>query len=208
MLPRLLAYACQSDQDSVRNTVYLRPADIVDAFFSGIGRRSAGALLADEQLGAAERRLAAMDATIAPLVAVQDALDARAASRVGRVMWAAAAAITGGAASYFYLCYFYFSWDIMEPVTYFTGLGFGTLSYYWWAATSSELDYTDAHSHLLARSKARLYAAAGFDAPALAALRAERAEMARLLDDVRASGVDPALLQLFKVRHGHGAAKS
>ncbi|CAN0372192.1 unnamed protein product, partial [Discosporangium mesarthrocarpum] len=55
-----------------------------------------------------------------PTLALKDTLDEQAHAHVSALMWAMSAVLVGGAGGYWYLSYVYFSWDIMEPITFFT----------------------------------------------------------------------------------------
>eukprot|EP01029_Cantina_marsupialis_P029008 TRINITY_DN778370_c0_g1_i1.p1 TRINITY_DN778370_c0_g1~~TRINITY_DN778370_c0_g1_i1.p1 ORF type:complete len:250 (+),score=68.14 TRINITY_DN778370_c0_g1_i1:69-818(+) len=51
--------------------------------------------------------------------------------------------LLSGVGFYWYLVYVAASWDLMEPVTYFTGSAFLCLGFYWWQATHSEFEYAN-----------------------------------------------------------------
>ncbi|CAM9441598.1 unnamed protein product, partial [Phaeothamnion confervicola] len=111
-----------------------------------------------------------VEATLKPMRALQAALDERAASACGLGMWGLSGGVVAGAGSYWYLAYVHFSWDIMEPVTFFTGLGISTIGYAWWAFTNSDYEYGNIYDLCLARSKRKRYARAGLDISKLASL--------------------------------------
>jgi len=59
----------------------------------------------------------------------------------GAVRWGIAASVLGGSGFLFYLTYFYLSWDIVEPITFFVGSSLSIVGYFWWLFTETPLQY-------------------------------------------------------------------
>lgn len=71
--------------------------------------------------------------------------------------WAGFGGLTGVFGLYLYLTYVELSWDIMEPVSYFTGGAVVTLAYAWWCATKKEYEYENIYQHFLQKRQKKNY---------------------------------------------------
>ncbi len=70
--------------------------------------------------------------------------------------------LMGGVSFYWYLSYVLFSWDIMEPVTYFTGTFFSIVGYLWYFGTSTPYEYDNMHALAISNAQRKRYAREGF----------------------------------------------
>mmetsp|Transcript_18801 Transcript_18801/g.22934 ORF Transcript_18801/g.22934 Transcript_18801/m.22934 type:complete len:433 (-) Transcript_18801:179-1477(-) len=56
-----------------------------------------------------------------------------------------------GVSILFYSTFFYLSWDIVEPVTFFISYGFSIAGYFWWFLSGTQPKYGAIHQHLFRR---------------------------------------------------------
>ncbi|KAJ3339636.1 hypothetical protein HDU93_007963 [Gonapodya sp. JEL0774] len=80
--------------------------------------------------------------------------------RVGWLGFSGFAAYWGTAV---YLVYGPSDWDMMEPITYFVGTGFGLVAYLWYMITRSEYSYTSLTATAADSRRAFMYRSKGFD---------------------------------------------
>jgi Mitochondrial calcium uniporter len=99
--------------------------------------------------------MATVQESLKPMHDLKAALDNRAAISASRYIWLLTSGILAGAGGYWYLVYVHFSWDIMEPVTFFTGLGVSTSGYAWWMATNKAYEYSNVYDFFLQRAQDR-----------------------------------------------------
>lgn len=157
----------------LKGTVYLRPEEVLEDFFSRYGLHSPLRQFLLQRLEKLRVEETTVFSQTEPLLQLRASLDAAAASAAGRGMWLVSLGVAGGAASYWYLAYIHFSWDIMEPVTFFTGLGVSTIGYMWWMLTNEAYEYGNIYNYMVSRSKKKRYARSGLDLQKLAALEAQ-----------------------------------
>src|SRR3546814_4856005 len=94
-------------------------------------------------------------------------------------MWGLTSFSFSGFGLYWYLVYELFSWDIMEPITFFTGLAVSGASYAWWSWTNRSSENESIHEYFLERSQLKRYKRRQLDTGAIAALEHQRAELQR-----------------------------
>ena len=78
-------------------------------------------------------------------------------------MMGALVGLTAQFGVYAHLTWFVFSWDIMEPITFFVGQGAAILFYMYFAFVKRDFTYDEVYSYFYDRKLKRLLAKSGFD---------------------------------------------
>lgn len=138
-----------------RQTVFLRPADVADTVLRA---------LPDTDLEV-RQRLDVLKRELAPLADRKRAVDAAARRRSRAVMWAGFGLL---AAQWTYFAYLtwghpHWSWDEVEPFTYFFNSSITILAYSYWVFARRALDFTSVDEHLRSTYASKRYADAGVD---------------------------------------------
>ena len=157
-----------------QGTVFLRPGEVADLVLRA---------LPDTDLEV-RARLDALEAALAPLEAQKRAIDAAAAKRSRRVLWAGLAAFTGQLGVYAYLTWGHphWGWDATEPFTYLPGQLLTLGAYAFYMTTRRRADPGGVEAHVAAGAAREGAAARGFDAAAHARLASDVARYRRYLD--------------------------
>jgi len=92
--------------------------------------------------------------------------------------------MTAGVGFYAYLTFDYLSWDIMEPVTYFTGEAVVLLAYFWWLSTNTEFQYEAMEQTVSKWRKERMYGGLAAENPALISTESAEDEASTPLEQV------------------------
>lgn len=164
-------------EPGLADIVYLQPHQVLEHFFAKYSLESPlrqYLLLKAERL---EEEKNAVRRELAPTLRLKENLDSQARVTVSRCMWGLSALVVSGAGGYWYLSYVYLSWDIMEPVTFFTALGVSTLSYAWWMFTNKDLQHSNIFDFFFNSMIQRRYEKGGLDQARLktAEVRLDRA---------------------------------
>ncbi|CAM9393503.1 unnamed protein product [Chrysoparadoxa australica] len=129
-------------QPELARAVHLRPEEVLQGVWGRLG-------IPSPLIGHVERRLEVLKQEetetrklLDPLMALQKALDERAAKSVARFMWGTSGALALGAGFYWWLTYQFFSWDVMEPVTWITTSTLGLCGYSWWAVSNRDYEFS------------------------------------------------------------------
>lgn len=125
----------------VADTVFLKPDEVLDALYAHFGLEGPNRAFVREQR---ERRTADLDrlhARLADRKAAKALVDREASAWAAWTNRAGFIALTSGFAGYAWLTFEYLSWDIVEPITYFTGVGFSIAAYFWWLYSSKRLRF-------------------------------------------------------------------
>ncbi|CAM9710798.1 unnamed protein product [Ectocarpus sp. 12 AP-2014] len=150
-------------EPGLADIVYLQPHQVLEHFFAKYSLESPlrqYLLLQAERL---EEEKNAVRRELDPTLRLKENLDSQARVTVSRCMWGLSALVVSGAGGYWYLSYVYLSWDIMEPVTFFTALGVSTLSYAWWMFTNKDLQHSNIFDFFFNSMIQRRYEKGGLD---------------------------------------------
>ncbi|CAB1114232.1 unnamed protein product [Ectocarpus sp. CCAP 1310/34] len=150
-------------EPGLADIVYLQPHQVLEHFFAKYSLESPlrqYLLLQAERL---EEQKNAVRRELAPTLRLKENLESQARVTVSRCMWGLSALVVSGAGGYWYLSYVYLSWDIMEPVTFFTALGVSTLSYAWWMFTNKDLQHSNIFDFFFNSMIQRQYEEGGLD---------------------------------------------
>jgi hypothetical protein len=124
-------------------------------------------------------------AELSPLVSLKETLDRRAETFATLVTVGGVAGLMAGSGVYYWLTYIYLSWDLMEPVTYFTFNFFSVVAYFWWFRTNTNYSYPALRSNALEKRREALYTRTdGFDIEKFDSLVDEVADLEQRIEDV------------------------
>ncbi|CAM9547048.1 unnamed protein product, partial [Hapterophycus canaliculatus] len=151
------------NEPGLTDIVYLQPHQVLEHFFAKYGLESPLRQYLLQQAYRIEEKKEAVRRELAPTRLLKENLDRQAKVTVSRCMWGLSAMVVSGAGGYWYLSYFYLSWDIMEPVTFFTALGVSTLSYAWWMFTNKDLQHSNIFDFFFDSMIKRRYERGGLD---------------------------------------------
>lgn len=116
--------------------------------------------------------------------------------------WLSFAGLTGIIGTKWYLSYIYFSWDIMEPVTYFTGATVGAIGLFWWVVSNTEYEYANVYSYFIDKHERRNYARAGFDLGRLREVEVQLRQAGEELRTLELTDYNPRLISAYLENKG------
>jgi hypothetical protein len=99
----------------------------------------------------------------AALLNLEKELENTATRHANSIAYLLSTSLVGGFGLYFWLSFIHFSWDIMEPVTYFTGLSVSIVGYTWWSVTNQEYEYSNIYDYFYQKKLNRLFGSSKFD---------------------------------------------
>lgn len=166
-------------QDPLKHTVLIKPDEVMAVVYGKFGLRSPMDTRLEKQLETLEEKRRHLVAELGPHLKLKEEIDEAARRAVGRGMWGLTAFSFSGFGLYWYLVYELFSWDIMEPITFFTGLGVSFAGYAWWSWTNRSSENESIYEFFLERSQAKRYKRRQLNVEAMAALESQLAELQR-----------------------------
>lgn len=158
-------YFGKSDDEDLQHAIFLQPRSILDSYLESLGLSPASTQLFEQERERLLAKIHALEPEHAALVNLQRELDLAAHQQAGRIAYGLSTALVGTFGLYFWLSFIHFSWDIMEPVTYFTGFGVSILGYAWWSLTNQEYEYENIYHYVYSRRLHRLVSKSKFDKP-------------------------------------------
>ena len=159
------------------DTVFLKPIEVADAAFAALGLPGPTRHSADRMKRGWRAELAAVDEELGRMVPVHERILARARTVANVWTWGGFGALLAGTGFYWWLSYVYFSWDIMEPVTYFTAGFFSIVGFWWYLFSNTDYEYENLYAVVRARSVRKQREKAGFDGARFEALLEEKGEL-------------------------------
>ncbi|ORX98983.1 DUF607-domain-containing protein [Basidiobolus meristosporus CBS 931.73] len=78
-----------------------------------------------------------------------------------------------------------YGWDVMEPFSYFTGVGVGIFGYLYFLITKKDYSYTSITKHAADRRQMALYTEHGLDLNEYQALRTQRDEISARIESIK-----------------------
>lgn len=143
--------------------MFLQPRSILDSYLESLGLTPRSTQLFEQERERLLAKILALEPEHRALVNLQRELDLAAHRQAGAIAYGLSTALVGTFGLYFWLSFIHFSWDIMEPVTYFTGFGVSILGYAWWSITNQEYEYENIYHYVYSRRKRSLVTKASFD---------------------------------------------
>ena len=159
-----------------RQTVFLRPGEVADTVLRALPDTDV------EVRG----RLADLQAALAPLAAAKRAVDDRARARSRAVLWTGFGLLAAQWGWFAYLTWGHphWSWDDVEPFTYFSNSAITILAYSYYILARRALDFGSVEDHLRSTFAERRYAEVGVDVGAYEKLVADVARYERYVQRV------------------------
>ncbi|KAI8917875.1 hypothetical protein DFJ77DRAFT_322624 [Powellomyces hirtus] len=139
----------------------------------------------EERIAPLQRELEAVEKDIEPLLVTKRALDEKAHKSSVRMAWFGLAALCSQFGLMARLTWWEYSWDVMEPISYFLGAGTGILGYMFYVLTSKEYTYETLAQVTITKHQARGYKRAKFDYPAYVELKARADALVQKIDALR-----------------------
>jgi hypothetical protein len=163
----------KSDDEDLTHSVFLQPRSILDSYLESIGLSPLSSQLFQQQRETLLAKIHALEPEHMALVNLRKELEATATRQADVIAYGLSTTLVGAFGLYFWLSFIHFSWDIMEPVTYFTGFGVSILGYAWWSLTNQEYEYENIYHYVYTRRLRRQMAKAKFDQKRFDALSEE-----------------------------------
>ena len=153
----------KSDDKDLTQSVFLQPRSILDSYLESIGLSPMSSQLFEQQREALLEKIRAMTPEHVALVHLRQELEYTATRQADVIAYGLSTSLVGAFGLYFWLSFIHFSWDIMEPVTYFTGFGVSVVGYAWWSVTNQEYEYENIYHYVHTRRLQKQMAKAKFD---------------------------------------------
>ncbi|CAI5731078.1 unnamed protein product [Peronospora destructor] len=159
----IVFYFGKSDDEDLIHSVFLQPRSILDSYLESIGLSSLSSQLFEQQREALLAKIQTLEPEHAALVNLRRALEFTATRQANVIAYGLSTSLVGAFGLYFWLSFIHFSWDIMEPVTYFTGFGISIIGYTWWSITSREYEYENIYDYVYTRRLQKQMAKSNFN---------------------------------------------
>lgn len=185
----------QSSDEDLQGSIFLQPRSVVDSYLESLGLSPVTSQLFDQARESLLAKLRALEPEHVALVNLQRELHAAATRHANVVAVGLSTSLVGTFSLYFWLSFVHFSWDIMEPVTYFSGFGMSVVGYAWWSVTNQEYEYENIYDYFYQRKLRKLVATAAFDQPRLDVVTAALQKHTRQLAQVEQVLLKPTHLQ-------------
>ncbi|RLN73972.1 hypothetical protein BBJ28_00006649 [Nothophytophthora sp. Chile5] len=166
-------YFGKSDDEDLTHSVFLQPRSILDSYLESIGLSPLSSQLFQQQRDSLLAKIQALEPEHVALVNLRRELETTATRQANAIAYGLSTTLVGAFGLYFWLSFIHFSWDIMEPVTYFTGFGVSIIGYAWWSLTNREYEYENIYHYVYTRRLQRQMAKSQFNQPRLDALTEE-----------------------------------
>lgn len=153
----------KSDDKDLTQSVFLQPRSILDSYLESIGLSPMSSQLFEQKREVLLENIRALTPEHVALVHLRRELECAATRQADIIAYGLSTSLVGAFGLYFWLSFIHFSWDIMEPVTYFTGFGVSILGYAWWSITNQEYEYENIYHYVHTRRLEKQMTRAKFD---------------------------------------------
>ncbi|CAH0479026.1 unnamed protein product [Peronospora belbahrii] len=144
-------YFGKSNDEDLIHSVFLQPRSILDSYLESIGLSPLSSQLFQQQREALLEKIQVLEPEHVALVNLRRELELTATRQANIIAYGLSTSLVGTFGLYFWLSFIHFSWDIMEPVTYFTGFGVSIIGYAWWSITNQEYEYENIYHYVYTR---------------------------------------------------------
>lgn len=151
----------QSSSQQLRSTVFVKPQDVLDSVWATLDVSGVTNLdLLNQKL----EEKATLEKEYKALTTVKSVLDIAAEKEANRNIWIGGSLPVGCLVILFRMTYWEFSWDIVEPISFFVSTMFPIAFFYVWFAHNGE-DFTLSgwRQQMVEKAQLNLYRARGFD---------------------------------------------
>jgi len=150
-----------SSSAQLRDTVFIKPKDVLDTVWATFDL-SGSVSLAEIELKQAE--LVVLRSEFRALDTAKSMLDQTAESQANRAVWVGGILPVGTFVGLCRMTYWEFSWDIVEPISFFVStMGPICFFYVWFARHKEDFSMAAWREGMIAKSKQTLYRAKAFD---------------------------------------------
>lgn len=153
----------QASEEDLQQTIFLQPRSILDSYLESIGLSPVSSQLFTQHREQLLAKIQALEPEHVALQNLYNELHKSATRHANGVAYALSTGLVGTFGLYFWLSFIHFSWDIMEPVTYFTGFGVSIVGYTWWSITNQEYEYENVYDYFYKKKLHKLATKASFD---------------------------------------------
>lgn len=175
----LVFYFGKADHnEDLQQSIFLQPRNVLDGYLESLGLTPVTTQLFTQEREKLLKKINSLEPEHIALKNLEKELHQAATRHANGIAYSLSTGLVGTFGLYFWLSFIHFSWDIMEPVTYFTGFGMSVVGYTWWSITNQEYEYENIYDYFHKKKLAKLKARAQFDQP-----RFE--EVSKRLDDTK-----------------------
>ncbi|KAJ0395543.1 hypothetical protein P43SY_003011 [Pythium insidiosum] len=164
----VVLYFGNAGDEDLQHSIFLQPRNVLDGYLESLGLNPVSKQLFEAERERLLRKIQALEPEHKALKNLERELDLAATRHANGIAYSLSTSLVGVFGLYFWLAFIHFSWDIMEPVTYFTGFGVSIMGYAWWSATNQEYEYENVYDYFYKRKLAKLQRNAKFDVTRLA----------------------------------------
>ncbi|GAB9469602.1 hypothetical protein Gpo141_00006876 [Globisporangium polare] len=158
----VLSFRNSLDED-LQHSIFLQPRSVIDSYLESIGLSPVSTQLFDHERESLLAKIQALEPEHVALVNLRKELHNAATRHANVVAVGLSTSLMGTFGLYFWLSFIHFSWDIMEPVTYFSGFGASIIGYTWWSITNQEYEYENVYDFFYKKKLQKLVKSAQFD---------------------------------------------
>ncbi|RMX63719.1 hypothetical protein KXD40_007931 [Peronospora effusa] len=159
----IVFYFGKSDDEDMTHSVFLQPRSILDSYLESIGLSPLSSQLFQQQREALLAKIQILEPEHVALINLRRELELTATRQANIIAYGLSTSLVGVFGLYFWLSFIHFSWDIMEPVTYFTGFGVSIIGYAWWSITNREYEYENIYDYVYTRRLRKQMAKSNFN---------------------------------------------
>ncbi|KAJ3045600.1 hypothetical protein HK097_001178 [Rhizophlyctis rosea] len=145
----------------------------------------------EERVEPLKKELVGVEGELQPLMKRKAELDRLASQTSRRIAWFGLGTLCAQWGLMARLTWWEYSWDVMEPISYFVGAGTGILGYMFYMITSKEYTYESLSAITVTRQQRRLYQTHKFDLPRYVSLKERRVLVLQKIEEVK------------RIFHGH-----
>jgi hypothetical protein len=193
----ILLHFHQSKIQSLHDFIFLKPDEVTDAMFTKLGLETPTQNWLKSQSAKKQVELEQIQDKLQPLEQLRQELDIAATSHANRMIWAGFGGVTSIIGFKWYLTYIYFSWDIMEPVTFFSASGMSIIALAWWITRRTDLSEGSFYNYFYASKKAKLFRLRKFDEKKFYELSSSLKQCKKEIEELEVSDYNPALIACY-----------
>jgi len=149
-----------SKHPKLASIVFLNPDEMAETIYSRLG---VGKEFLSEQVEKKEELLKDLRQEFSSLDTLYQSMDGRAQRHAKRVLFTGLVALTSQFAVYAHLTWFVFSWDVMEPITFFVSQAAAILFYSYFAFCKRDFSYDELFNFFHSRKLNGLLRNSGFN---------------------------------------------
>ncbi|KAJ1487419.1 hypothetical protein T484DRAFT_2227303 [Baffinella frigidus] len=150
-----------ASSSKLRETVFIKPRDVLDTIWATLDLNG---VTSTRELEAREKGLILLRGELDILAETKGKLDKLAEKEADRGIWIGGLLPLGMFSILFRMTYWEFSWDIVEPLSFFcSSMGPIVFFYFWFASHKEDFSLQGWRNGMKQRSQANLYRARAFD---------------------------------------------